>query len=166
MNVKRILSQVAVSAVLLWTGVANAALYQFNLTGDYTAQWKLDSNVTPDIFEDGVGFAVFDVEGFPDAIFSVADVYFFSAANGGGLLIEDFYLGLPLLISDGPQLYTGTEDNPVFKLGTFALTEYQGSGSYTLNISNISAVPEPATYGMLLAGLGLMGATLRRRRQH
>jgi hypothetical protein len=27
----------------------------------------------------------------------------------------------------------------------------------------VSAVPEPATYGMLLAGLGLVGAVARRR---
>lgn len=166
MNVKRILSQVAVSAALLWTGVANAALYQFNLTGDYTAQWTLDSNVTPDVTEDGVGFIVYDVSGFPDAFFGVADISFFSSAAGGGLVIEDYWSGIPLVQTDGPQLYTGTEDSPVFRLGTFALTEYQGSGNYTLNISNVSAVPEPATYGMLLAGLGLMGATLRRRRQH
>ncbi|QBI05046.1 PEP-CTERM sorting domain-containing protein [Pseudoduganella albidiflava] len=35
-----------------------------------------------------------------------------------------------------------------------------GPGSYTLTIS---AVPEPATYGMMLAGLGLVGVALRRR---
>jgi len=166
MNVKRILSQAALSAALLWAGVANAALYNFNLTGDYSAQWTLDTSAGPDGAADGVGFAFFDVEGFPDAIFSVADITFFSADSGGGLVIEDYYGDTALVVTDGPQLYTGTEDNPVFKVGTFALTEYLGTGTYTLNISQVTAaVPEPETYGMLLGGLGLMGVVLRRRRQ-
>lgn len=166
MNVKRVLSQAALSAALLWAGVANAALYNFNLTGDYTAQWSLETSNGPDGALDGTGFGFYDVEGFPDAIFSVADITFYSAAAGGGLVIEDYYGGYGLVVTDGPQLYTGTEANPVFKLGTFSLTEYEGSGTYTLSISQaVAAVPEPETYAMLLGGLALMGAMLRRRRQ-
>jgi len=30
---------------------------------------------------------------------------------------------------------------------------------------NVSAVPEPETYAMMLAGLGMMGFMVRRRRQ-
>ncbi len=36
--------------------------------------------------------------------------------------------------------------------------------AYNYGVSNIAAVPEPETYAMLLAGLGLMGAVARRRR--
>ena len=38
---------------------------------------------------------------------------------------------------------------------------YRFDGAYT----DVSAVPEPATYGMLLAGLGLIGIVSRRRKQ-
>ena len=34
-----------------------------------------------------------------------------------------------------------------------------------VQLQNISPVPEPETYAMLLAGLGLMGAVARRRKQ-
>lgn len=39
-----------------------------------------------------------------------------------------------------------------------------GGAPIELTLSTVAAVPEPATYGMLLAGLGLVGTTLRRRR--
>lgn len=39
-----------------------------------------------------------------------------------------------------------------------------GSGSYNGNVSLVSPVPEPETYGMLLAGLGMIGFVARRRK--
>ncbi len=67
---------------------------------------------------------------------------------------------------------------------SFASIEYSGSGpfqlivdgvkltapkkftsGYTGTIFAVSAVPEPETYAMLLAGLGVMGAIARRRKQ-
>lgn len=55
------------------------------------------------------------------------------------------------------------------KFTSFSLTSAQGSGSapgitdVQLGNSVVSAVPEPETYAMLLAGLGLMGFVARRR---
>jgi len=39
-----------------------------------------------------------------------------------------------------------------------------GATAYTGGIFNVSAVPEPETYAMFLAGLGLMGVIAKRRR--
>lgn len=46
------------------------------------------------------------------------------------------------------------------------VSEYAGTWSFNGNSLNytVAAVPEPETYAMLLAGLGLMGAVARRRR--
>lgn len=159
MKLMKSLRNVAIAVMLFSAGLANATVYQFELTGDYTASWELDSAADPDLSETGVGFLLWDVEGaFPGSLFDVVDLTFYSADIGGGMEILDFYGDSLLLITDGPQLYTGTESTPFFTLGTFSLTEFMGSGAYTLTVTqaDAAAVPEPATGALLLGGLGLI----------
>lgn len=169
MNLMKSLRNAALAVMLLSAGVANAALYQFTLTGAYTADWQLTSPASPDIVGDGEGFILWDVVGnFPGASEGVADLTFYSDAIGGGLEILDFYGDTLLLTTDGPQLYTGSEDNPFFALGTFFLTEFGGTDTYTLIISEIGGevpgdVPEPATGLLLIGGLGAMIAFRKRK---
>jgi hypothetical protein len=42
-------------------------------------------------------------------------------------------------------------------------TNHQVSYALTINNATVTAVPEPESYAMLLAGLGLMGAIARRK---
>jgi hypothetical protein len=170
MNLMKFVRNAALVAMLFSGSVANAALLQFTVTGDYTASWQMDSNPAPDVVEDGSYFTIWDVENFPDAFFEVADVSFFNAAIGGGVEIFDFYGFNVLLSTDGLQLYTGTEDNPFFILGSFALTEYLGTGNYTLTIAEVGGpvlppadVPEPATGALLLGGAAIMAGMRKRR---
>ncbi|MBD8655680.1 PEP-CTERM sorting domain-containing protein [Oxalobacteraceae sp. CFBP 13730] len=170
MKLIKSLRNVALAAMLFSAGVANAALYQFQLTGDYTASWQLDSTVSPDAFGDDEGFILIDVEGnFPGSLFDFADLSFYSEAIGGGMEILDYYGDNLLLSTDGFQLYTGSEESPTFRLGTFALTEYLGAGRYTLTVTDLDAppppvdVPEPASAALLLGGLGVLLASRKRR---
>lgn len=170
MKLMKSLRCAALAAVLMTAGIANAALLQFTVTGAYTASWQMESNPTPDDGEDGLYFTVWDVSGFNDAVLGVADITFFSGDVGGGLEILDFYGFNVLLSTDGPQLYTGSESNPFFTLGTFALTEYQGTDTYTLTIAEVggpvvppAGVPEPATGALLIGGLALIGVLRKRR---
>lgn len=170
MKLMKTLKSVALVAMLFAASAANAGLYQFNLTGDYTASWQMDSAAKPDVYSSGEGIIFEDVDGnFPGSLFDLADLTFYNGDLGGGMQIKDWYADTLLLLSDGPQLYTGTEKAPTFKLGTFALTEFEGLGSYTLTVTDLDAVPgpvnvpEPATTAMLLGGLGLLYASRKRR---
>lgn len=172
MNLIKSLKSAAIAVMLFSAGVANAGLYQFNLTGDYTASWQLNSTVEADAAGEGEGFILWDVEGnFPGSLFGVSDLTFYNADIGGGMEILDYYGDTLLLVTDGPQLYTGSESTPTFRLGTFGLTEYQGTGTYTLTVTDLDAgpgpdptdVPEPATAAMLLSGLGMLYASRKRR---
>jgi len=72
-------------------------------------------------------------------------------------------------------LATNPSAQPVFKVGTFLLSTYPRNGTATQPIQNytatisiagaVSAVPEPGSWGLMTVGIGMAGATLRRRRR-
>lgn len=166
MMLMRSLRHAAVAAMLFSTGIAHAALIQFNLTGDYTASWQLDTSQPPEDPFIGLWATYGNVTGsFPGATQPGLYVTFYSPALAGGFEIYDNNLDEALVATAGPQLYTGLETNPVFTLGTFALTDYNGPGTYILTISEVAeaAVPEPATGAMLLGGLALVAVSMKRR---
>jgi len=67
--------------------------------------------------------------------------------------------------------FTGREYNGVLQLhGTFSSLSFSTAPGefwhgFNIGTGSINAVPEPESYAMLLAGLGLMGAVARRRRR-
>lgn len=167
MNFAKTLTKVTLAAMLFSAGIANAALYEFKLTGDYAATWKLDSEDVPDSTQNGGGLTFQEVAGtFPN--FDALDITFFNAGISGGFQLYDFFTDSYVLTTNGPQLYSGKESRHEFALGTFSLTQYEGPGNYVLTITDLDAlppvdVPEPATAALLAAGLGLLAAARRRR---
>jgi hypothetical protein len=155
----------AVAAAALVPGAADAALLTFTITGDYRASFTIDSNPTPNEYIGATGLVLWDVDVVSQDGDGPADIGFFDRSLGGGLSIIDYSDFSPLFVADGPQLYLGTVQAPVFTTGIFQLVEYEGAGRYTLTIANAAAapVPEPASWAMMLAGFGLAGTALRRR---
>lgn len=139
-----------------------AAIVTFTLTGDATAQFTLPSSPVPS----NVGSNSFELTGQTGTFrgtFGSFNLFFYDAGLGGGFDINDPSETLTFVSAAGPVLFTGTLAAPTFSLGTFSLTDFgEDSGSYTLTIAN--AVPEPESWALLIAGFGLTGAAMRRRR--
>ncbi len=163
---KNVLIGVALAAATAFASPANAVLLQFTVTGDYNASFQVDSDPAPDFANAGY-FALYDVVGtFEGAVSDITDLRFYIDAADGGFTVDDYVGGVFLYAFDGPQLFTGTTATPTFRTGTFALTATGGSAASTLTIAAAggAVVPEPAAWGLMTLGFGLVGAAARRRR--
>lgn len=142
---------------------ASAAPYLFELTGSRTATFTIDTTTVPDFVSssfigDQVSYNV--VPGTFGGSVQTASVGFgtFLAAT---LNIGGSPQGFTQFA--GPDLFTLVNSRPVFNVGTFNLTSIV-SGNSTLKISAATAaVPEPATWAMMVAGFGIVGFSMRRR---
>jgi PEP-CTERM motif len=119
-----------------------------------------------------------------------ADQYSFNVTSGSSIVADLFsYSGNPknglditglslfsadgTLVSTGTQLETGATDQWRLTTGALSGSGYylqvegkvlsQAAGAYTAGLT-VSPVPEPATYGMMLGGLALVGVVARRRK--
>jgi hypothetical protein len=164
MKLTRLFASVAL-ATIASAASATSPIYTFTLTGDYQAEWTLPASPTNIFFGDG-----FEVEGrgtmagVPD---TVAVFAFVGPQSGGGLqlnLLEDFGFFL-VFDGAGDVLFTGPSSSPTFKTGTFSLTRRGlGVGTGVLTIAGQApAIPEPASWALMIAGFGLVGSALRRR---
>jgi hypothetical protein len=154
------------TAAIALAAPATAATYLFELTGNYTATFQLQSSPTPtQVFPDS--FSVANVSGTYQGVAGTKTPFFYIASIGGGFGLKNSNNNQFPLVSDGPQLFTGTVAAPTFKTGTFSLVQFNGAGRYALTITNLDApaptVPEPATWAMMIGGFGVIGAASRRR---
>lgn len=97
-----------------------------------------------------------------------------TSTSGSQVRLDPTSIAAPLGYVSGSALgsSTSTFANSTFASLGLAPGQYQwswGQGSssdtLTLQIGEVSAVPEPATWGFMLLGFGLMGAAMRHRRR-
>ena len=147
----------AFAATFPLASAANAALYLFTLTGNNTASFTLNSSPVPDS-TDSSSFLIQNVPGtLNGSPTTFANLDFVTSTFGGGFVAGGTSINLV-----GDQLFTGTVTNPTFKLGTFTL--FDGAPFPNQYSLSISAVPEPATWTLLLIGFGAIGLAVRRRK--
>jgi len=60
--------------------------------------------------------------------------------------------------------YTRYSINSATGIGGFTLSPFGSEGNYSIDDVSITAVPEPAAWAMMIAGFGLVGMAMRRRR--
>ena len=173
MMMKTILAASVAVAGLSAASAADAATTYFDFTSSqFNLTFSLNAPVTPTTAIPGQYFQASaptatlngSAATFPNLIF-LNSGYSGNGGHGihgGGFSYDsqftDFFYGA--------QLYTGSESAPVFVNGTYNLTGYTNGVAGVLRISSSAgAVPETATWGMMIAGFGMMGASLRYRRR-
>jgi hypothetical protein len=132
----------------------------FRLFGDANGDFTLPSHPAPDSYTDEYS----GIAAQPGRLGGVAGTYsfyFYTSVSGGGFDMTDDIDFDNLIQLAGPVLFSGPTSAPRFIAGRYALTDLKGNGSYALMVTG---VPEPASWALLIAGFGLSGAVLRRRR--
>jgi hypothetical protein len=158
----------AASVAMLMAGAAipaHAELLNFDLTGSRDASFQLDSNAVPDSFSSSslIGDQIFfnNVAGTYGGVTGLADLSF-----GTDIIAALNINGTPLGFTQfaGPALFSGLPSAPVFSPGVFSLTSIvSGNSTLTISDAGVSGVPEPSIWATTIAGLGLVGFSLRRR---
>ncbi|WP_260600228.1 PEPxxWA-CTERM sorting domain-containing protein [Sphingomonas endolithica] len=155
------------AAMVVATSPAYAAPLLFNFSGPSgTAIFQLDSNPTPDFSQTFIGsdqFSFSNVAGTFAGIAGTASTVSFGNGIFSSLSIAATNLGFTQFNS--PTLFTGSPSNPIFLTGSFTLVNpFFGDGTLTISPAAVAgAVPEPATWAMMLVGFGGIGFSMRRR---
>ena len=152
-----ILRHALIAGALLIPSEAIAGTYQFTVSGNASAIFSLDSSPIP-TSNGADDFTITGVNGTFNGAPTTFDVVFYDSSLAGGFDISG------LLSLAGDQLFTGTTSTPTFILGSFPLSTYGSSdNAYSLTISSTDgALPEPASWAMMLIGLAVIGAAWRR----
>lgn len=162
------LKLIAAAIALAATGPVVAGTLTYTVSGAYSASFQLDTHpvVTVDPSDPGA-FFIFDVPGVFAGHSGIGGLTFYSLADLGGISITflnpdtgNYDIPGPA----GPQLYTGSEDHPtLIAFGPTQFSDYDDpSKLYTIS-ATLNAVPEPATWAMLLGGFAFAGMVMRRR---
>jgi hypothetical protein len=136
---------------------ADAALFSFDLTGAYTASFQINDPETQPIADFGDYFEI-NATGTIEGRTGSHIIAFNTTAFDGGLTLGDSFANLW-----GPQMFAGSTGAPTLLPGSFTLF-LDGNAAQSVLVNVTAAVPEPATWAMMVLSFGVVGATVRRRK--
>jgi hypothetical protein len=130
--------------------------------------WYVDDDITT--MEVLTGTTV-NLDGYSLTLSKPMDFYSVAMHEMGHVLglyhVDDSIMstayGEPQTVAMGPSLQAGTRE--YFTEADWSALSQRGWQVASLSPELVSAVPEPSGYAMLLAGLGLVGAAVRRQRR-
>jgi hypothetical protein len=153
----------ASAAVLTMADPARAELYNFTVTGDYVAHFQIDSSPVVSVL-DADAFSVLNVVGTFAGVVGSRTVSFYTPVYYGGMAISQPDPFVSEMSVFGLQVFTGPIDAPTFLLGSYDFTGFVGAVDGKSVQLLISAVPEVDTWLMTIAGIGILGLVVRRRK--
>ena len=159
----------AVAAVLALSAASASAVNVFNL-GDVTATGALyvtSSYGAAVAIDDTWNFSLTGNNDFAAQLarnFSTANgaISGFAATISGGTLVGSHALALDTAATSQVLTYGSLLGTGSYSLKVTGLTQ-RANTKYTFNL-DVTPVPEPETYGMLLAGMGVLAFVARRRK--
>ncbi len=149
---------------------AHAAVLNF-ASGDVNSGFFGNANIKKGSFTDTLAFSISKAGNFASTltsatikIGSISDLDFTSVTLSGPNGVSPF----SLITNGGPDNEDRASVKTSLTPGNYVLTimgNSGGRGQYGGNVAfDVGAVPEPATWGMMILGMGLVGGGLRRRR--
>lgn len=170
MKLKTMMLALAATAAI--PAAANAATYKFSVAtadgqGGYKPAYsfRLNSLPVPDAVTDTPGFSFFQINnvtltpapGATGVPASPKNLQFYDEITGGAFASSDIEINY-----FGFALFKGGVNTPQFVTGPFDLYVSSGDIGATLNIT---AVPEPASWALMIGGFALVGGAVRRRQR-
>jgi hypothetical protein len=156
----RFIALAAASLVALGIGSeADASQVLFSFIGPSIISFVIDKSPVPS-FQTSDGFTL---QGIPDIVNGVSS----SITHLSFTSSDPYSIGLDgnILLEDHPlQFYNNGNYNPTFMVGQYSFNGQGNEDVYSLAITDVAgAVPEPATWAMMLVGFGGVGFAMRRR---
>ena len=169
MTLTRIFLLATAASGMAVPNAAQAGTLLFELTGSRNATFTIETDpVTPTSINTQTllgGSQIFfnGISGTFNGVQTVGNVNFGSGSILAALNITAPGSGLPFTQFGGPDVFTINNGVITFNTGTFNFSGIV-TGSSTLVVSEVNAaVPEPATWAMLLFGFFGVGAAMRRK---
>lgn len=155
------------------SGMASTAQAAININFDTLTGAEYDTAgvfVTGDLsftgsVDDGGGLDSVLLEIWDDGALKFTDTFELAVGSSGSFHFEAFYAGLVGTAAPGIGVYVSDGGNTVISLDPFFLPHYADPGQCRENCGPTGAVPEPATWAMMLMGFGATGFALRKGRR-